>query len=118
MDQSSKYTSHAGRPALTFLVLSGVLALLVVTGCAGHTAQPFGPDRLIPPDQSRSTFTPEVSPEQKENLMAAARGLSCAHPLGCTCFLDGIQTSCAFVFSCLDAGLCECVSGCGNIRVD
>ena len=118
MDENSNYTSYPGRPALAFLALSGVLALLAFTGCAGHTAQPFGPDRLIPPDQSRSTFTPEISPEQKENLLAAARTLSCAHPLGCTCFLDGSQTSCAFVFSCIDAGLCECVSGCGNIQVD
>jgi hypothetical protein len=50
--------------------------------------------------------------------MDAAQRLSCNHPLGCTCFLDGIQASCAFVFSCIDAGACECVSGCGNISRD
>jgi len=100
-------------PSLATLVVA--IALLVATGCAGRTQEPFGPDRLIPADQSRLTFTPEVAEPQRELLMQAARALSCQHPLGCTCFLDGIQTSCAFVFSCLDAGSCTCVSGCANV---
>jgi hypothetical protein len=34
----------------------------------------------------------------------------CKNVGGCTCFLDGEQTTCAIVFACLDAGFCELVS--------
>ena len=107
-----------GRSTFPLLTATVLLALFATVGCTVHDAQPFGPDRLIPPDQSRTTFTPEASPTERESLTEAARMLSCGHPLGCTCFLDGIRTSCAFAFSCIDSGLCECVSGCGNIRAN
>ena len=31
----------------------------------------------------------------------------CARMGGCTCIIDGIQTTCAVVFACLDAGFCK-----------
>lgn len=116
MSRQSRCQQYPGRSTFALLTVTVLLALFATVGCSGHDAQPFGPDRLIPPDQSRTTFTPEASLEQKESLMEAARMVSCGHPLGCTCFLDGLQTSCAFAFSCIDAGLCECVSGCENIQ--
>ena len=69
----------------------------------------------IPPDNSESVFTPGTPEETLAVLRESARALQCTHPLGCTCFLDGFQTACSFVFACLDAGLCECVSGCANV---
>ena len=33
----------------------------------------------------------------------------CEQMGGCTCFLDGLQTTCGVVFACLDAGFCELV---------
>jgi hypothetical protein len=115
MYQIPECRKRLGRLVIASVSLVAFLALFAATGCAGHMKQPFGPDRLIPPDNSRSTFTPKASAEDKARLMETARALSCTHPLGCTCFLDGFQASCAFVFSCIDAGFCECVSGCRNI---
>jgi hypothetical protein len=28
---------------------------------------------------------------------------------GCTCYIDGVQSSCSLAFACLDAGWCELV---------
>lgn len=115
MHRATVGTKPLGLPVAALLVTS--LTLLAGTACAPNkTGQPFGPDRLIPPDQSRTMFKPNVPSADREILVAAARALTCAHPLGCTCFLDGIQTSCGFTFGCIDAGLCECVSGCENIE--
>lgn len=118
MSQHSRSSLHPARPALALVFGVTLVALLATTGCSAHHAQPYGPDRLIPPDQSRSTFTSDATAEDREAIMEAAQRLSCNHPLGCTCFLDGSQASCSFVFSCIDAGFCECVSGCGNISRD
>jgi hypothetical protein len=118
MAKHSRSPFQLDRPTLALLFGVALVALLVTTGCTAHHTQPFGPDRLIPPDQSRSSFTSNVTEEDRVAIMDAAQRLSCNHPLGCTCFLDGIQASCAFVFSCIDAGACECVSGCGNISRD
>ena len=60
------------------------------------------------PDGTRVVTTSEV-------LRLAAPILACEHPLGCTCFLNGIKTACSFVFACLDAEACTCVSGCDNV---
>lgn len=71
---------------------------------------------LIPlPDGSRAVVGRDASDEDRRVLSLAAETLACNHPLGCTCFLDGFQTACSLVFACLDAGLCECVSGCDNV---
>ena len=113
MSRAAVRTKPLGLPVMALVVVS--LALFVGTGCASHQNQPFGPDRLIPPDQSRTVFKPDVSSADRENLMAVARALQCIHPLGCTCFLDGFQTACSLAFACIDAGFCECVSGCENI---
>lgn len=29
---------------------------------------------------------------------------------GCTCYIDGIQSSCALTFACLDAGFCRLIA--------
>ena len=71
--------------------------------------------RPVPPDNSETAFVPGTPEETLSILRESARALQCTHPLGCTCFLDGIQTGCGFVLGCIDAGFCECVSGCENI---
>ena len=56
----------------------------------------------VPPAGTRVSTTSEV-------FRQTARGLSgeCERIGGCTCILDGIQTTCAVVFACLEAGFCE-----------
>jgi hypothetical protein len=62
----------------------------------------------IPPAGTRVATKPGSSDVFKQT----ARNLQqdCQRIGGCTCFLDGIQTTCAVVFSCLDAGFCELAS--------
>lgn len=69
---------------------------LFVSGCATKDTNP------IPPAGTSVTSTSEV-------FRQTARGLQqdCARIGGCTCILDGFQTTCAVVFACLDAGFCE-----------
>ncbi|SET51349.1 hypothetical protein SAMN05216326_1323 [Nitrosomonas marina] len=97
------------------LLLAIFFIFFVSTGCTRNESQPFGADRLIPPDNSHSTFTQKVTSEEKIRVLEVAEYLRCTHPLGCSCSLDSVQASCSFVFACIDAGLCECESGCENI---
>lgn len=116
---------------MTLLTLTVVLASCAGTAIAGppgdNPGKPFEQleakldriesslDRigsLILPDGTGVETTSEGS---RTALRLVAPALACTHPLGCTCFLDGIQTACSFVFACLDAGACTCVSGCDNV---
>lgn len=74
------------------LILSALVSVALL-GCA--------PTTPIPAAGTRVSTTSDV-------FRQTARGLQdqCAR-LGCTCNLDGIQTTCAVVFACLDAGFCE-----------
>ncbi len=75
------------------LVLTALLlCTLFVSGCGRNP---------IPPAGTRVTTTSEV-------FRQTAKGLEkdCARIGGCTCILDGIQTTCSVVFACLDAGFC------------
>jgi uncharacterized membrane protein YphA (DoxX/SURF4 family) len=83
------------------LVLTALLGwALVTSGCAMIR----GRDPLPPAGTSVST-TSSV-------FRQTAKGLAqdCQRIGGCTCILDGIQTTCAVVFACLDAGFCKIVS--------
>lgn len=75
------------------LILSAAVVSVVLLGCT--TGNP------VPSAGTRVSTTSDV-------FRQAAHGLQdqCAR-LGCTCNLDGIQTTCAVVFACLDAGFCE-----------
>ncbi len=77
-----------------FLLPALFLCTLFVSGCEAKNP--------IPPAGTRVTSTSEV-------FRQTARGLEqeCARIGGCTCILDGIQTTCAVVFACLDAGFCQ-----------
>jgi len=78
----------------TLLVLTALLSCtLLVSGCEKKDQNP------IPPAGTSVSTTSDV-------FKQTARGLAqdCARIGGCTCILDGIQTTCAVVFACLDAG--------------
>jgi len=72
---------------------------LAASGCAMQDKNP------IPPAGTSVTSSSEV-------FRQTARGLQdyCDRIGGCTCILDGLQTTCAVVFACLDAGFCELAS--------
>jgi len=76
-----------------FVLTALLLFTLFVSGCATNP---------IPPAGTRVNSTSEV-------FKQTARGLQqdCARIGGCTCILDGIQTTCSLVFACLDAGFCQ-----------
>lgn len=86
----------------TRIGLFGLAALLtcalLTSSCQKQGGSP------IPPAGTSVTSDSEV-------FRQAARGLEqeCARMGGCTCILDGIQTTCAIVFACLDAGFCTLV---------
>ena len=75
------------------------LFLLLASGCEKMSKNP------IPPAGTKVSASSEV-------FKQAASGLAgeCDRLGGCTCFLDGIHTTCALVFACLDAGFCERVA--------
>jgi hypothetical protein len=74
-----------------------LLCTLFVSACATRSQ--------IPEAGTRVTTTSEV-------FRQTARGLreDCERIGGCTCILDGIQTTCSVVFACLDAGFCRRVA--------
>jgi hypothetical protein len=85
----------------TSLVLTALLvSILATSGCAMMR----GRDPIPAPGTSVSTTSPV--------FRQTAKGLAqdCQRIGGCTCILDGIQTTCAVVFACLDAGFCKIVS--------
>lgn len=85
-----------------FLLTALILCLLFVSGCGKKYSSP------IPPAGTRAATKAGKSDVFKQT----ARGLQdhCQQIGGCTCILDGTQTTCAVVFACLDAGFCELVS--------
>lgn len=86
------------KPTKSRSILLATLLLtstMLLPGCAAKNDP-------IPPAGTSVTTTSEV-------FRQTARGLEqeCARIGGCTCILDGFQTTCAVVFACLDAGFCE-----------
>ena len=85
----------------TLLILAALLvSVLLLSSCTKDSGNP------IPADGTRVTNVSEVAVFKQ-----AASDLqeNCELIGGCTCFLDGIQTTCSLVFACLDAGFCELV---------
>jgi len=82
----------------TFLLAALLICGLFSSGCSTKDSNP------IPPAGTRVTTASDVL-----IFTQAAKELEghCAQIGGCTCFLDGIQSSCSLVFACLDAGFCE-----------
>jgi hypothetical protein len=81
----------------SFLSAASLVCALLASGCATTTSP-------IPPAGTRVSSTSLVLVFRQTDL--DLQGL-CAQIGGCTCILDGIQTTCAVVFACLDAGFCE-----------
>jgi hypothetical protein len=73
--------------------------ILFLSGCTPKE------DDSIPPAGTSVTTTSEVFRQTATGL-----GPECERLGTCTCILDGIQTTCAIVFACLDAGFCERVA--------
>ncbi len=90
---------HKRRKSGFFLLMALLLCAIFVSGC---TKKDSGP---IPPAGTRVISKAGTSDVFKQT----AKGLQqhCQQIGGCTCFLDGNQTTCAVVFACLDAGFCE-----------
>lgn len=83
-----------------YLLGALLLCLLFVSGCTKKETSP------IPAAGTHATTKAGKSDVFKQT--AANLAQECARiPTGCTCFLDGQQTTCAIVFACLDAGWCE-----------
>jgi len=82
-----------------FVSTAVLLCALFVSGCEKYGKNP------IPPAGTSVTTTSEV-------FRQTAKGLAedCDRIGGCTCILDGIQTTCSVVFACLDAGFCQQVA--------
>ena len=94
------------------------LIVMVLSGCATHEpnkgdSQPTV-NRILP-ENSKVTLKRALDRDTRFIMTQAAQKVTCNHPLGCSCTLDGFATSCSFVFDCIDAGLCECVAGCDNL---
>ena len=78
-----------------FAPIALLLCTMFLTGCDPNNSNP------IPPAGTNVTSSSAV-------FKQAAKGLSeeCERLGGCTCILDGIQTTCSLVFACIDAGFC------------
>ncbi len=88
------------RTGTGFPMLAALFACsLSVAGC-----EPKG-DNPVPPSGTNVSTSSEVFRQTARGL-----GAECARLGTCTCILDGIQTTCAVVFACLDAGFCERVA--------
>jgi hypothetical protein len=77
-----------------------IIFVLLASGCKKETANP------IPPAGTRvATKTGKA-----DTFKQTARSLQDNCRLnGCTCFIDGLPSSCSLAFACLDAGFCELV---------
>lgn len=71
-----------------------VIGALLLSGCAANVA--------VPPAGTQATSTSAVFRQAAEGLQQ-----DCDRIGGCACYMDGLQTTCALVFACLDAGFCE-----------
>ncbi|HKG47555.1 MAG TPA: hypothetical protein VKB02_12550 [Pyrinomonadaceae bacterium] len=86
------------RKVMFSLFSAAVICVLLASGCKKETGNP------VPPAGTRVTTKAGKSDAFKQT----ARSLQDeCNRIGCTCFLDGIQTTCGVVFACLDAGFCE-----------
>lgn len=87
---------------IMFLLLSATLmCVLIASGCGKKETSP------IPPAGTRAA----TKAGKSDVFRQTARNIQneCEQMGGCTCFLDGVQTTCGVVFACLDAGFCELV---------
>ena len=88
---------------IMFLLLSAMLVcVLIASGCGKKetTSKPPAGTRAVTKAGKSDVFRQTARNIQNE----------CEQMGGCTCFLDGVQTTCGVVFACLDAGFCELVT--------
>jgi hypothetical protein len=90
-----------GHSKTVSLALTALLGFTLLTsGCAMMRGRD-----PIPPAGTTVTSTSAVFRQTAKDLVK-----DCEKIGGCTCILDGIRTTCAVVFACLDAGFCKLVS--------
>ncbi|WP_420642206.1 hypothetical protein [Candidatus Leptofilum sp.] len=84
---------------ILFLALF-LVTVLLLSSCTNDSNSP------IPESGTQVTHVLDTAV-----FLQAAKDLQedCERIGGCTCFMDGIQTTCSLVFACLDAGFCELV---------
>jgi len=79
----------------TFFLAPILLSTLILSGCAKDP---------VPPSGTKVTTTSPAFKRLADDLQK-----DCERMGGCTCYMDGVQTTCAIVFSCLNAGMCTLV---------
>ena len=86
---------------IMFILAALLATLLLLSSCDNNNASPI-------PEEGTAVTNIVDAPV----FVQAAKDLEgdCEAIGGCTCFLDGIQTTCSLVFACLDAGFCEVVA--------
>jgi hypothetical protein len=93
--------SHKRSKIVMALLMATLSSVLFVSGCAKKEPGPSP----VPPAGTR-VATKAGKSDVFKRLATDLRN-ECAQMGGCTCFLDGLQTTCGVVFACLDAGFCE-----------
>jgi len=88
------------RKILFPLMSVSLVGVLFASGCNKETTSPVPPAGT---HAATKTGKSDVFKQTARNLQNEC------NRIGCTCILDGIQTSCGVVFACLDAGFCEVV---------
>jgi hypothetical protein len=82
-----------------------MLALLLGSSLAASGCAMMRGRDPIPPAGTTVSSTSAVFRQTAKDLVK-----DCERIGGCTCILDGMRTTCAVVFACLDAGFCKLVS--------
>jgi hypothetical protein len=87
------------RKILFPILLASAICVSLASGCKKEI-------NPVPPAGTRAA----TKAGKSDVFRQTSSGLQneCAR-IGCTCFLDGLQTTCGVVFACLDAGFCELV---------
>jgi len=88
------------RKIMFSLFSATVICVLLASGCKKETSNP------IPPAGTRVT----TKAGKSDTFKQTARSLQDdCNRIGCTCFIDGLPSSCSLAFACLDAGFCDLV---------
>ena len=78
-------------------MLLGAFACIALLSACGRNP--------VPPDGTSVTSSSPAFARLAQDIQG-----DCERMGGCTCIMDGVQTTCSIVFSCLDAGFCVLVA--------
>jgi hypothetical protein len=97
----AKYYIEKGDPPVkrTILILTAFLvSFMLLSSCTNDESNQIPADGTSVTNVSDAPVFLQAATDLQEH---------CDLIGGCTCFLDGLQTTCSLVFACLDAGFCE-----------